>query len=101
MFARQMEENGAGEIIIQSIDKDGTMTGYDINLIKRIAESVSIPVVSLGGAGNLEHFTDLNASVSLNGFAAGSMFVYHGERHAVLVNYPERQEILKLFKKSL
>jgi cyclase len=101
MFAQQMAENGAGEIIIQSIDKDGTMTGYDINLIKRIAESVSIPVVSLGGAGNLEHFTDLNASVSLNGFAAGSMFVYHGERHAVLVNYPERQEILKLFKKSL
>ena len=47
-----MEENGAGEIIIQSIDKDGTMTGYDINLIKKIAESVTIPVVALGGAGN-------------------------------------------------
>ena len=85
MFAQQMAENGAGEIIIQSIDRDGTMTGYDNNLMKRIAESVSIPVVSLGGAGNLEHISDLNATVSLNGFAAGSLFVYHGERHAVLV----------------
>jgi len=97
-YARQMEESGAGEIIIQSIDRDGTMIGYDFDLIKRIAESVCIPVVSLGGAGKLEHLIDLNALVSLNGLAAGSMFVYHGERRAVLVNYPERQEILKLFK---
>jgi cyclase len=97
-FAGHMEECGAGEIIIQSIDRDGSMMGYDVDLIKRIAESVTIPVVSLGGAGKWEHLADLNALVSLNGLAAGSLFVYHGERHAVLVNYPERQEILKLFK---
>lgn len=97
-FARQMEEYGAGEIIIQSIDRDGTMKGYDIDLIKKIADSISIPVVSLGGAGKWEDLIDLNALVSLNGLAAGSLFVYHGERHAVLVNYPKRQEILKLFK---
>ena len=97
-FARQMEENGAGEIIIHSIDQDGTMTGYDINLVEKIANSVSIPVVALGGAGKLEHFIDLNTSVSLNGYAAGSLFVYHGERNAVLVNYPERKEILEIFK---
>jgi cyclase len=97
-FARQMEEYGAGEIIIQSIDRDGTMKGYDVDLIKKIADSVSIPVVSLGGAGKWKDLVDLNKLVSLNGLAAGSLFVYHGERHAVLVNYPERQEILKLFK---
>jgi cyclase len=97
-YARHMEESGAGEIIIQSIDRDGSMIGYDVDLIKRIAESVTIPVVSLGGAGKWEHLVDLNALVSLNGLAAGSLFVYHGERHAVLVNYPARHEILKLFK---
>lgn len=101
VYARQIEENGAGEIIFQSIDRDGTMMGYDISLIKKIVESVSIPVVSLGGAGKLEHFKDLHALVTVNGFAAGSLFVYHGERHAVLVNYPERENILQLFKQNL
>jgi len=97
-FARQMEENGAGEIIIQSIDKDGSMTGYDNSLVKKIAESVTIPVVALGGAGNFDHLIKISNLVSLNGLAAGSMFVYHGERRAVLVNYPEKEEILKIFK---
>jgi cyclase len=100
LFAKQMEETGAGEIIIQSIDNDGTMKGYNINLVKKIAESVTIPVVALGGAGNLDHMIYLNTLVSLNGLAAGSMFVYHGERRAVLVNYPERQEFLKIFKEQ-
>lgn len=97
-YARVVEGKGAGEIIIQSVDKDGTMSGYDINLIKKITESVSIPVVALGGAGTPGHLEALNSAVSLNGLAAGSMFVYHGERHAVLINYPERDIILKFFK---
>ena len=100
-FARQMEESGAGEIIIQSIERDGKMEGYDINLIKKVAESVSIPVVSLGGAGSWQHIIELNSLVSLNGLAAGSLFVYHGERNAVLVNYPEREKILQLFKQNI
>lgn len=100
-YARQMEERGAGEIIIQSIDKDGTMSGYDVNMVKKIAESVTIPVVSLGGAGKWADLIEINAKVSLNGIAAGSLFVYHGERHAVLVNYPGKEEILQLFKQNL
>ena len=100
-YARQMEERGAGEIIIQSIDRDGTMTGYDTSLIKKIADAVSIPVVSLGGAGKWEDLINLNSLVSLNGLAAGSLFIYHGERNAVLVNYPERHEIQQLFKQNL
>lgn len=99
-FARQMEESGAGEIIVQSIERDGTMEGYDINLIKKVAESVTIPVVSLGGAGRWQHIIELNSLVSLNGLAAGSLFVFHGERNAVLVNYPEREKILQLFKQN-
>ena len=97
-FARQMEEMGTGEIIIQSIDRDGTMSGYNISLIKKIAESVTIPVVSLGGAGKIEDLINLNNLVSMNGLAAGSLFVYHGDRRAVLVNYPEQNEILKFLK---
>jgi cyclase len=100
-YARQMEEMGAGEIIIQSIDRDGTMTGYDVSLIKKIAEAVSIPVVSLGGAGKWEDLINLNSLVTLNGLAAGSLFIYHGERHAILVNYPERHKIQHLFKQNL
>jgi cyclase len=100
-YARQMEQRGAGEIIIQSIDRDGVMTGYDVSLIKKIANAVSIPVVSLGGAGKWEDLINLNSLVSLNGLAAGSLFIYHGDRHAILVNYPERQVIQQLFKQNL
>src|SRR5664280_2700125 len=77
-YARQMEERGAGEIIIQSIERDGTKEGYDINLIKKVAESVTIPVVALGGSGKWQHIIELNSLVSLNGLAAGSLFIYHG-----------------------
>jgi cyclase len=100
-YAKQMEESGAGEIIIQSIDRDGTMTGYDVTLVKKIADSISIPVISLGGAGKWEDLVYLNSLVSLNGLAAGSLFIYHGDRHAILVNYPERQVIQQLFKQKL
>ena len=100
-YARQMEEKGAGEIIIQSIDCDGTMTGYDVSIIKKITNAVSIPVVSLGGAGKWEDLINLNSLVSLNGLAAGSLFIYHGERNAILVNYPERHKIQQLFKQNL
>jgi cyclase len=100
-YARQMEERGAGEIIIQSIDKDGTMSGYDVNMVKIIAESVTIPVVSLGGAGKWEDLVELNDLISLNGLAAGSLFIYHGERKAILINYPDRDLIQQLFKQNI
>ena len=95
-FAREMENEGAGEIIINSIDKDGTMSGYDIELIKSVSSAVTIPVVATGGAGSVNDFKaaiDANASA----VAAGSIFVYHGPRNAVLINYPSREEIEKVF----
>lgn len=96
--ARKVEALGAGEIIIHSIDLDGTMKGYDMELIKSISDAVDIPVVALGGAGNPGHFKEL---FSLRGVsaAAGSCFVYHGSRNAVLVNYPDQEELKSILKK--
>jgi cyclase len=96
-FAKRMEENGAGELIIQSIDRDGKMEGYDVDLIRSISEAVSIPVVALGGAGKLEHLKDVAQKGFANGLAAGSMFVYQGSNKGVLINYlseKEKKEIL-------
>ena len=91
-FAQLMQEKGAGEIIIQSIERDGTMTGYDLELIRKISSSVSIPTVALGGAGNIEDLKSAFRS-GANGLAAGSMFVYQDRRRGVLINYPEKREM--------
>lgn len=91
-FAKLMEENGVGELIVQSIDRDGKMEGYDVELIRSISESVSIPVVALGGAGNLNHMKEVAQIGFANGLAAGSMFVYQGANKGVLINYLSEQE---------
>jgi cyclase len=91
-FAKLMEQNGAGELIVQSIDRDGKMEGYDVELIRSISESVSIPVVALGGAGNLNHMKEVAQIGFANGLAAGSMFVYQGANKGVLINYLSEQE---------
>jgi imidazole glycerol-phosphate synthase subunit HisF len=96
-FAKLAEEKGAGEIIINSIERDGMMDGYDISLIKRVSEAVRIPVVALGGAGIEEHLKMAVIDGYASAVAAGSMFVYHGPRRAVLVNYPTQNELTKLF----
>ncbi|HEA54254.1 hypothetical protein LCGC14_0461340 [marine sediment metagenome] len=80
---------GVGEIFINSIDRDGMMNGYDLKLIRKIAEAVNVPIVACGGAGTVEH---LNQGISEGGasaVAAGSMFVFHGKHRAVLINYPK------------
>jgi cyclase len=99
-WAQQAEELGAGEIILNSIDQDGTMKGYDIQLIKNVSNSVTIPVVACGGAGKVEDFGTAIHEGGASAVAAGSMFVYFGRKKAVLINYPSRDEIetiLKLF----
>ena len=98
-LAKKAEELGAGEVIINSIDLDGMMTGYNIELIKSIADIVSIPVVACGGAGNLEHLRSAYFDGNAHALAAGSMFVFHGPRRAVLINYPSKSELKLLFKK--
>jgi cyclase len=98
-FAEQMQEEGAGELIIQSIDRDGTMTGYDIPLLIKISQAVTIPVVALGGAGKLEDMKEVYSKSYVSALAAGSMFIYHGSRNAVLINYPTSIQIKDLFTK--
>jgi len=92
-FAKLMQQMGAGEIIIQSIDNDGMMQGYDIELIKQISEAVTIPVVALGGAANVSDLKNAYTQGFANGLAAGSMFVYHGTKKGVLINYPNKNEM--------
>lgn len=92
-FAQLMEEKGAGELIVQSVDNDGMMTGYDISVIKKIATSVSIPVVALGGAGNLSDMMKCYLSGNASALAAGSMFIYQGSRRGILINYPTKEEL--------
>lgn len=91
-FAREMEQRGAGEVLLTSIVKDGTGTGYDCNLIRSVADAVSIPLIANGGAGQLEHFAQAVAA-GASAVAAGSMFVYHGPHRAVLVSYPDRKTL--------
>jgi cyclase len=88
-YALQMQENGAGELIVQSIERDGAMRGYDVELIRSISEKVTIPLVALGGAGSLDDMKEAYVKGYANGLAAGSMFVYQSARRGVLINYPE------------
>jgi cyclase len=97
-YAREIENAGAGEILINSIDRDGVMEGYDIELIRSISNSIKIPLIACGGAGRL---SDLGLAVKQGGAsaaAAGSFFVFHGKRRAVLITYPSYSEISSLFQ---
>lgn len=96
IFAQMMQDNGVGEIIVQSIDRDGMMQGYDIPLIKVVAEAVTIPVIALGGAGCLLHMKQAHNEGFANGMAAGSMFVYYGTKEGILINYLTKLELLTL-----
>lgn len=95
-YARELETMGAGEIVLTSIDRDGTQSGYDLDLIREVAGAVSIPVVASGGAGTLEHFREAVAS-GASAVAAGSMFIFHGKHRAVLIRYPEYARLVSLF----
>lgn len=91
--AIQAVENGAGELIITSIDNDGLMKGYDIELIRGIAEVVSVPVIANGGAGSLDDFLEAINIGKASAVAAGAFFVFNGPHRAILVSYPS-QELL-------
>lgn len=92
-FAKLMQEMGAGELIVQSVVKDGEMNGYDIELTKSISENVTIPVVALGGAGGISDLSLAYNEGFATGLAAGSIFVFQGKKRGVLINYPSRSEI--------
>lgn len=91
-FAQTAERLGAGELVVNSIDRDGTMGGYDIDLAREIREATHLPITILGGAGSLKDIAELIESLGIIGAAAGSLFVFKGSFRAVLINYPSRAE---------
>lgn len=95
--AVNMANLGAGEILINSIDRDGLMNGYDLDLVSMISDAVEIPVIACGGAGIIEDLVKATRVGRASACAAGSMFVYHGPRKAVLINYPEKAILTKHF----
>ncbi len=99
-FAMEMEAVGAGELFLNSIDRDGTMQGYDIELIKRVSEAVSVPVVACGGAGSVNDLGDAVKQGAASAVAAGSMFVFQGRHRAVLISYPTSEELREVFGES-
>jgi len=96
-YAKSLENEGAGEIFLNSVDNDGLMRGYDIELINSVTQAVRIPVIACGGAGNLDDFRLAVKEGGASAVAAGSFFVFHGKRRAVLITYPSQAEISNLF----
>ena len=87
--ARALVKAGAGEIFLNSIDRDGQMDGYDLVLIRKVAAQVNVPLVACGGAGTPEHLRQALHEGGASAVAAGSMFVFHGKHRAVLISYPK------------
>ena len=96
-LAKEMESRGAGELILNSVDQDGKMNGYDLDMIAAISEALTIPVVACGGAGGIGHLSDAIKKGKASAVAAGSMFVFHGPHKAVLINYPSQQKLSTIF----
>ena len=97
-FLEVLNQIGVGEIVVNSIDNDGNMKGYDDVLISLFREKTSFPITALGGAGHLDDIKMLISKYKIIGAAAGSLFVFKGKYKAVLINYPNREEKLRLFK---
>lgn len=91
--AKEAESLGAGEIIINSIDNDGVMSGYDVDLVRKVADTVKVPVVALGGAGTVNDFKTVIQSGHAHAAAGGSIFVYYGRLKAVLITAPSEAEL--------
>lgn len=93
--ARRAEEMGAGEILLNSMDRDGTMQGYDLDILRKVADAVTIPVIACGGAGSLADFRAAIHEGHASAVAAGSFFVFTGKHRAVLITYPSRSSTLR------
>ena len=95
-YAKYVEEAGAGEILLNSIDRDGTWDGFDLEMIKSVTNAVNIPVIAVGGGGNLQHISDAVHNGGASAVALGSMAVYQGKDLGVLINFPTREKLDKI-----
>ena len=97
-FAKKMQDAGAGEILLNSIDADGTYKGYNLDLINSVSHNINIPVIAIGGAGSVDDFVKAKEN-GASAVAAGSMFIFQRPHQAVLISYPSQKELKeKLFK---
>lgn len=96
-WAEEAVSLGAGEILLTSIDRDGTQSGYDIELLKSVCPYLDVPVIACGGAGKVADFGDAVYKGGAAAVAAGSMVVYFGRKRAVLINFPTQRELLRVF----
>ncbi|MEJ2905650.1 AglZ/HisF2 family acetamidino modification protein [Pedobacter panaciterrae] len=99
-LAKQVQKYGAGEVVINFIDNDGMMKGYDMNLAEKMRESITLPLTVLGGAGSLDDIGQLISQFGIIGASAGSLFVFKGVYKAVLINYPSPEEKDALIKSN-
>ena len=90
-YAKRMENAGAGELLITSIDREGTWEGFDVEMIKRLTNAVSIPVIAHGGGGSVQHIGEVVKKGGASAVALGSMLVYQKKGMGVLVNYPDKK----------
>ncbi len=97
VFAAKLQELGAGEIVLNNVDSDGEMKGYDFDLIDSVRNAISTPLTVLGGAGSLDDIRSLVSRYGIIGAAAGSLFVFKGKYRAVLINYPSLEEKLGIY----
>jgi len=100
-LAEQLQDAGVGEIVINSIDRDGFMQGYDMDLASQFRDVLKVPVTIMGGAGSLEHVGQLVSKFGVVGAAAGSLFVFKGKYRAVLINYPTPAQKNQLCRDAL
>jgi len=96
-FVQKINEIGVGEIVINSIEHDGKMTGFDFSLIDLVRDNCDVPVTVMGGAGSLEDLRQVVKRYRIMGVAAGSLFVFKGKYRAVLISYPSKSELKELF----
>ena len=99
-FAKRCVQEGAGEIVINSIDREGTMKGYDLDLIRKVRNVIDTPMTVLGGAANLDDLGKLINEFGIIGASAGSLFVFKGKYKAVLINYPGKADKDSLIKNN-
>jgi len=99
-YAVGMEQMGAGEILLNSIDRDGTWKGYDIPLIRKVTNSVNIPVIACGGAGSIQDFREAVKQGGASAVAAGSMVVYSGKGLGVLINFPKQTDLREILQET-
>ena len=95
-WAKKMEDAGVGEILLTSMDRDGTWSGFDVELTKKVSEAVRVPVIANGGAGSIEHIGDVVKKGQASAVCLGSMVVYQQKGMGVLVNFPDKTELEKI-----